>query len=72
MIIGLLAVSTLFAYQNKQDNCTEHRLGNSDTYIVTCGSNIYKVKYKDFHKDEVVEFSELGKTKKDNKQVIKK
>ena len=72
LIIGLLAVSTLFAYQNKQDNCIEHRLGNSTTYIVTCGSNTYKVKYRNTNNDEIIEFEELGKTKKENKQVIKK
>ncbi len=61
--LGILSLN-LFANQVNIDNCAEYRLGNSDTYILTCDDAKYKVKYKDFNKNEVIEFTELGKTKK--------
>jgi len=56
---------SLSANQINIDGCVEFKLGNSDTYIVTCDDTKYKVTYQDFNKLKVIEFVELGKVKKE-------
>lgn len=53
----------LFANQINKDGCTETQLGQSNTYIVKCDNDKYRVTYKDGFKHDIVEFIELGKVK---------
>ncbi len=63
LTLGIISINVL-ANPVNTDGCIEFKLGNSDTYIVTCENAKYKVTYKDFNKDKVIEFTELNEIKK--------
>jgi len=65
-ILAMVILSlNLFANQINKDGCIETQLGQSNTYIVKCDNDKYRVTYNDAFKHDVIEFIELGKVKKE-------
>ena len=68
ILLTLLLIGSLYANANANkidmNGCTETQLGNTTTYMVRCGEDKYKVTYNDSFKHNIIDFVELGKTKK--------